>query len=105
MRVYLVPAFLTVLLATTPAAVRASFAQAAASAATQAAPEECLSKPGATAPQGSHWYYRINRADRRHCWYLGSDTARTRAREATTRASSAKSFRQRSAGRASGDIS
>jgi hypothetical protein len=43
------------------------------SSSVQAAEDECISKPGATAPQGSHWYYRVNRADGRHCWYLGPE--------------------------------
>jgi hypothetical protein len=36
------------------------------------AAEECRPKPGSTAPSGSRWVYRINRADHRHCWFLGS---------------------------------
>jgi hypothetical protein len=35
------------------------------------AAEECLTRPGTTAPQGSHWYYRVDRTTRAHCWYLG----------------------------------
>jgi hypothetical protein len=35
------------------------------------AAEECLTRPSMTAPQGSHWYYRVDRATRAHCWYLG----------------------------------
>jgi hypothetical protein len=34
--------------------------------------EECRLKPGAAAPSGSKWLYRINRADHRHCWFLSS---------------------------------
>jgi hypothetical protein len=36
------------------------------------AAEECLSGPkkGQT-PPGSHWYYRLDRATKRHCWFLG----------------------------------
>ena len=37
---------------------------------TARAAEDCLSGPGDEAPQGSHWYYRIDRATKRHCWYL-----------------------------------
>ncbi len=33
---------------------------------------ECKIKPGSSTPPGSHWYYRINRTDKRHCWFLGS---------------------------------
>jgi hypothetical protein len=34
------------------------------------AAEDCLSGPKDQAPQGSHWYYRIDHATKRHCWYL-----------------------------------
>ena len=46
----------------------------------QGAADECLAKPGGTAPQGSHWYYRVNRADGRHCWYLAPEGQKVRAR-------------------------
>jgi len=32
--------------------------------------EECLAGPKGTAPQGGHWYYRIDHTTQRHCWYL-----------------------------------
>lgn len=35
------------------------------------AAEECLSKPNSPAPQGQHWYYRIDHANGRQCWRLG----------------------------------
>jgi hypothetical protein len=35
-----------------------------------AAAEECLAQPSGPSPRGSHWYYRIDRASNRHCWYL-----------------------------------
>jgi len=34
-----------------------------------AAEEECLSGPNDKAPGGGHWYYRIDRTTKRHCWY------------------------------------
>ena len=34
------------------------------------AAEECLSKPGSSAPPGQHWYYRVDHASGRHCWRL-----------------------------------
>jgi len=51
------------------------------------AADECIEKPNAPAPQGSHWYYRIDRASNRECWYLGAEGAKVRApaREAATR--------------------
>src|SRR5690349_6641964 len=35
------------------------------------AADECLAAPKTGAPSGQHWYYRIDRATQRHCWYLG----------------------------------
>jgi hypothetical protein len=34
------------------------------------AAEDCRSGPKDQAPHGSHWYYRIDHATKRHCWYL-----------------------------------
>ena len=59
----LVPALLLV--------VSATAALSASSRPFQAA-EECKARPGATAPPGTGWYYRVNRTDRRRCWFLGT---------------------------------
>jgi hypothetical protein len=40
--------------------------------------EDCLAGPNAQSPQGRHWYYRVDRAAHRKCWYLG-DLKRHRA--------------------------
>jgi hypothetical protein len=32
--------------------------------------DECKLKPGDAAPAGLHWYYRVDRVNNRHCWYL-----------------------------------
>jgi hypothetical protein len=32
--------------------------------------DDCLSAPKDETPEGSHWYYRIEHATKRHCWYL-----------------------------------
>jgi hypothetical protein len=37
---------------------------------TVGAAEECLSTPKDETPPGKHWYYRIERGTKRHCWYL-----------------------------------
>jgi hypothetical protein len=37
------------------------------------AADECLSGPKGQTPSGGHWYYRIDRATKRHCWYLGDE--------------------------------
>lgn len=45
-------------------------------AAPPAAPE-CLSSPKSTAPAGSHWFYRTDRANKRKCWYLADASTKT----------------------------
>lgn len=40
------------------------------------AADECLSGPKATTPAGQHWYYRIDRATKKQCWYLGEHGAK-----------------------------
>src|SRR5260370_29616183 len=54
------------------------------------AADECKTNPGPSAPPGSHWYYRVNRTDQRHCWFLGPEGAKVRlqAREEPSRVSS-----------------
>jgi hypothetical protein len=37
------------------------------------AADECLSGPKDQTPQGRHWYYRIDHATKRHCWYLADE--------------------------------
>jgi hypothetical protein len=39
----------------------------------EAAGDTCRASPGAAAPQGQHWYYRVDRATKRHCWYLNTE--------------------------------
>ena len=58
-------------------------AQTAAQPKAQAKADECLSRPGATAPKGSHWYYRIERPSQRRCWYLGPANQKVRAERTT----------------------
>jgi hypothetical protein len=43
------------------------------------AADECKTAPGSSAPPGQHWYYRVNRSDQRHCWYLGAEGTKVRA--------------------------
>jgi len=43
---------------------------ALASAGNAAPAETCLKAPQGAAPQGSHWYYRLERPSQRKCWYL-----------------------------------
>ena len=44
----------------------------------QAAADNCLAKPNAAPPQGSHWYYRVDKVGNRRCWYLGPKDAKPR---------------------------
>lgn len=32
--------------------------------------DDCLTAPNSPAPEGSHWYYRTDRATQRECWYV-----------------------------------
>lgn len=52
------------------AAARAEPAAAAAAAST-----DCLAKPNAATAPGNHWYYRVDRASGRHCWYQRAEIA------------------------------
>jgi len=36
---------------------------------------DCLSAPTGQTPSDGHWYYRIDRATKRHCWHLGDEKA------------------------------
>jgi hypothetical protein len=37
------------------------------------ATETCRSGPKGAAPKGSHWYYRIDHATKRNCWYVRAE--------------------------------
>jgi hypothetical protein len=54
----------------------------------QRADDECITKPNATPPQGSHWYYRLDRATRKQCWYLGPEGEKVRTRQIVSRTKS-----------------
>jgi hypothetical protein len=41
-----------------------------AAAPTTARADDCLIAPNSSAPQGSHWYYRSDRATKRKCWHV-----------------------------------
>jgi len=38
------------------------------------AADDCLAGPKGETPEGSHWYYRIDRVTKRHCWYVRDGT-------------------------------
>jgi hypothetical protein len=37
------------------------------------AADTCLAGPKGVAPKGSHWYYRIDHATKRNCWYVRAE--------------------------------
>lgn len=39
---------------------------------------DCLAAPNTPSPQGSHWYYRVDRVNKRRCWYLGPQGKKVR---------------------------
>src|SRR4051812_24653588 len=40
---------------------------------------DCLASPNGAAPKGSHWFYRVDRATKKNCWYVRAETARPAA--------------------------
>jgi hypothetical protein len=40
------------------------------------AADNCLSGPKGETPAGSHWFYRVERSTKRHCWYLRQEDGR-----------------------------
>jgi hypothetical protein len=66
--IFFVPVVLVIVLASISLTARSTLAQRTA--------DECLTRPGSGAPQGSHWYFRVNHSDHRHCWYLGPEGAK-----------------------------
>ena len=58
------------------------------------AAEQCKASPGGAAPRGMHWYYRINRATNKHCWYLGPGGAHEKSHTATAAVADALAARK-----------
>jgi hypothetical protein len=44
------------------------------------AAENCIREPNAAAPEGSHWYYRMDRTTQQKCWHLRSEGIKKRPR-------------------------
>jgi hypothetical protein len=58
------------------------------------AADNCAASPGAAAPKGQHWYYRVDQVNHRKCWYLHAPVAllsRTAAEPRAARSESARS--------------
>lgn len=51
------------------------------------AADNCLSAPKGATPAGGHWYYRVDHANKRNCWYLRDESEKS-ARATTQEASS-----------------
>jgi hypothetical protein len=63
------------------------------------AAEECLSAPKGASPEGSHWYYRIDRATKRHCWYLGQRDKPSQTASRSTRSEKSAAAKTESSAR------
>ena len=45
---------------------------------------DCLASPKGAAPQGQHWFFRVERVTKRQCWYLRAEGAKaTQSAQAT----------------------
>ena len=74
------PTILSSLLVLMPAAiVLTSHSSIAGSTA-----DECRTTPGTSAPSGLHWYYRVDRTNNRHCWYLHAQGLQTHSQTNVT---------------------
>lgn len=58
------------------AAVSQNAPSAASTASTANVAADCLASPKGVAPQGQHWFYRLERATKRQCWYLRAEGAK-----------------------------
>lgn len=78
------------IIAGAPLAAVSQNAPGTSSAATTAA--DCAASPKGAAPQGQHWYYRLDRATKRQCWYLRAEGGKaSQTAQATTDAPEADS--------------
>jgi hypothetical protein len=51
------------------------------------ATDTCLSGPKGAAPKGSHWYYRIDHATKRNCWYVRAEGGKPAASQSVSETS------------------
>jgi hypothetical protein len=70
------------IIAGAPLAAVSQSAPAPSSAASTAS--DCLAAPKGPAPQGQHWYYRLERTTKRQCWYLRAAGDKDSAKTAQT---------------------
>jgi hypothetical protein len=57
----------------------ATAARAEPATAASPADADCLTKPGGQAAPGNHWYYRLDRASGRRCWYQRPESGAPRS--------------------------
>jgi hypothetical protein len=60
----------------------------------ESAGNDCVAKPNFAAPEGSHWYYRVDRTANRRCWFLGPEGLKVRRAESPKRLLSSTSTPQ-----------
>jgi hypothetical protein len=72
------------------ASVLAGFSLTTASHGATPAADDCLSAPRGQTPEGNHWYYRIERGTKRHCWYLREEGEKLSQSAPSSAAPSAK---------------
>ena len=72
------------------ASVLAGISFTTASHSATPAADDCLSAPNDQTPEGSHWYYRIERGTKRHCWYLREEGEKVSQSAPSNAAPSAK---------------
>ncbi|HEX9214300.1 MAG TPA: hypothetical protein VF901_27625 [Bradyrhizobium sp.] len=48
-----------------------------AATSTANAASDCLASPKGAAPEGQHWYYRLERSTKRQCWYVRAEGGKT----------------------------
>ncbi|HEY3795484.1 MAG TPA: hypothetical protein VGM09_26980 [Bradyrhizobium sp.] len=72
------------------ASVLAGISLTTASHSATPAADDCLSAPREQTPEGSHWYYRIERGTKRHCWYLREEGEKVSQSAPSSAAPSAK---------------
>ena len=66
------------------AAVSQNAPSAPSAASTANAASDCLASPKGVAPQGQHWFYRLDRATKKQCWYLRAEGGKATQTAQTT---------------------
>jgi len=89
-RIIFIPAMLAILV----------LVSTARSGGAEPATDDCIAKPNSAPPQGSHWYYRVDRAANRRCWFLGPEGLKLRQAESPKRLPLTSTAKPTSEGRA-----